>query len=74
MKKYYVLRFWCKKQKMVHFGLVLVQTRTVPALNIFLSKILQIYIKLCGEYEFEKKIKKIETLFLDREDFTDNDT
>jgi len=39
MKKYYVLRFWCKKQKMVHFGLVLVQTRTVPAHNIFLSKI-----------------------------------
>ncbi len=26
MKKYYVLRFWCKKQKLVHFGLVLVQT------------------------------------------------
>ncbi len=33
-----------------------------------------IIIKLCGEYEFEKKIKKIETLFLDREDLTDNDT
>ena len=39
MKKYYVLRFWCKKQKMVHFGLVLVQTRTVPHTIFFLSKI-----------------------------------
>jgi len=35
MKKYYVLRFWCKKQNMVNFGFVLVQTRTVPAHNVF---------------------------------------
>ncbi len=69
MEKYYVLRFWCKKQKLVHFGLVLVQTRTVPAYTRCLK-----FNKLCGEHEFEKKIKKIKTLFLDREDFTDNDT
>ncbi len=61
-KKWYILdQFWFKHVP-------------YPHLIFFLSKILQIYIKLCGKYEFEKKIKKTETLFLDREDFTDNDT
>ena len=78
-KKFYekilcVTVIWWKKPKMIHFGLVLVQTRAVPTHNIFLSKIWQIYLKICGEREFKKKIKKIETLILDREDFTENDT
>jgi hypothetical protein len=45
-----------------------------PHLIFFLPKIIRdIYIKINVEYEF-KKIKKLEPSFLDREDFTDNDT